>query len=251
MATEREQRNWMAIAKEAALLAGRFLERNRESNIEISEESMRDIKITADFEAERIILAYLKDKSNFSILSEENGLFVGSDQRFIWIIDPLDGSLNYMRGIPLCCVSIGLWQDKSPVLGIVYEFMRSELFSGIVGKGAWLNDNPIKISSVDKRERAILCTGFPANTNFSSENINRFVDEVRSYRKIRLLGSAALSIVYVASGRADAYYEKDIMFWDIAGAIPVLMGAGGKTEMENASKIHSYHTYVSNGYLQA
>jgi len=241
--------DWLTTAKKAALLAGAFLKKRKQSSVKVNAESVHDVKIAADLEAEDIILDYLKKRSNFSILSEENGLFVGKRRQYTWIVDPLDGSLNYLRGIPLSCVSIGLWQGESPVLGVVYEFNRSELFSGIVGKGAWLNNRPLKVSATAQKQKAVLCTGFPVNTDFSPGNIRAFAEDIRSYKKIRLLGSAAISIAYVASGRADAYHEKDIMFWDVAGGIPILLGAGGKLNMKKASKPDSYHIYASNGRL--
>lgn len=239
----------VSAAKEAVLLAGASILKHGRFNKKINTESMRDIKIAADFESEQIIIDYLKEKTNFSILSEEQGLVLGDEQHLTWIVDPLDGSLNYARGIPFSCVSIGLWQGESPLLGVVYEFRRSELFWGIVEKGAWLNDSPLKLSSIRQKEKAVLCTGFPANTDFSEEGIRRFIENIRSYKKVRLLGSAALSIVYVACGRTDAYYEQDIMLWDVAGAIPILLGAKGKLRMRKAAEMHSYHIYVSNGYF--
>lgn len=242
-------REWLSIAKEAALLAGAFLSGNRGPNLGVKKESGRDVKLTADIESEKIILNYLKEKSDFSILSEESGLIKRSRQELKWVVDPLDGTFNYMRGIPLCCISIGLWQADNPVLGVVYEFNRSELFSGIAKKGAWLNDSPISASGIIKKERAVLCTGFPVNTEFSKKNIQIFVENVSSYKKIRLLGSAALSIAYVASGRVDVYQERDIMLWDVGGAIPILLGAGGKLNMNKAPKIYSYHIFACNGLM--
>ncbi|MCQ9207385.1 MAG: inositol monophosphatase, partial [Omnitrophica bacterium] len=227
IASETKTTAWLSVAKKAALLAGEFLRKKDPANVEISVESRRDIKIAADCRSERIILDCLKENSDFSILSEEQGLIPEKEKDFIWVVDPLDGTFNYMRGIPLCAVSIGLWKGDTPVLGVVYDFGRSELFSGISEKGGWLNDRALKVSDTSDKKRAVLCTGFPVNTDFSAGNMEAFSDNARSHKKMRLLGSAALSICYVASGRADAYSERDIMFWDIAGGIPILLGAGG------------------------
>ena len=240
---------WLSVAKEAAVLAGAFLLERKGSNMKINKEVGRDIKIAADTESERIIIDYLKKNSDFSILSEESGFIKGDEEGFTWIVDPLDGSFNYMRGIPLCCVSIGLWQNKEPVLGAVYEFNHSELFSGIVGKGAWLNALPLKVSSISKKEKAVLCTGFPVNMEFSLENMQTFINNALSHKKTRLLGSAALSIAYVASGRTDIYQERDIMLWDIGGAIPILLAAGGKLDMKKSEKEYSYYISASNKCL--
>lgn len=247
MMSEKELDNWLKVAKEAALIAGRFLLKCKGSAQKVNIESGRDIKIEADLQSERLILDYLKKHSEFSILSEEKGLIVGGDKNFIWIVDPLDGSLNYLRGIPLSCVSIGLWYKENSLLGIVYDFNRSELFSGIAKKGGWLNKRPLKVSNIVRREKAVLFTGFPVNTDFTPEGIRAFVEQVHLYKKVRMLGSAALSIAYVASGRADIYQEKDIMLWDVAGAIPILLGAGGKLNMERATRLYSYDVFVSSG----
>lgn len=248
--SQEEKKKWLSIAKEAALLAGAFLLERSKLNMKVKSESGRDIKIVADTESERIILDYLKKNSDFSILSEETGLVKRARQDFTWVVDPLDGSFNYVRGIPLSCVSIGLWQSERPLLGVVYEFNRSELFTGIVGKGAWLNElRSLKVSNTAKKEKAVLCTGFPVNTEFSLQNIQAFTDGIFSYKKTRLLGSASLSIAYVACGRTDVYKEKDIMFWDIGGAVPVLLAAGGKVDMKKASKEYSYYVNASNGHF--
>ena len=237
---------WLEIAKKAALMAGDFLLQSQETTKDIRIESTRDIKINADIQSEEIIISHLKSQSDFSIISEEAGFLKGGDSESSWIIDPLDGSLNYLRGVPICCVSIGLWQGDIPVLGVVYDFNRQELFSGISNKKAWVNDQILKVSNTTQKEKAILCTGFPINTDFSSEGLLNFVNNIRSYKKVRLLGSAALSIAYVASGRTDVYEEKDIMIWDVAGAIPILLGAGGKIKKDKTSKSNSFHVIASN-----
>ncbi len=249
VASENEIRDWLSIAKEAVLLAGGFLFRHHQSNIKVNTETGRDVKLVADVKSERIILNYLKARSRFSILSEENGLLVGKKQGFMWIVDPLDGSLNYLRGVPFCCVSIGLWKDSAPVLGAIYDFNRKETFSGIAGKAAWLNGRRIRVSGVCKKDKAVLCTGFPVNAEFSSKRILSFINDICSYKKVRLLGSAALSIAYVASGRADVYYENNIMLWDVAGGIAIASGAGGRFSVENTSKGHLYNVCVSNGHM--
>lgn len=248
-ASEKDMKKWLSIAKEAALSAGTFLLKRDKLNMKVRKEVGRDIKIAADTESERIILDYLEKSSGFSVLSEETGLIKRANQDFTWIVDPLDGSFNYMRGVPLSCVSIGLWQGERPLLGVVYEFNRLELFTGIAGKAAWLNDSRLRVSDAEEKGKAVLCTGFPVNTEFSLRNIQDFTDDIRSYKKTRLLGSAALSIAYVASGRADVYKEKDIMLWDIGGAVPVLLGAGGKVDMKKASKKDSFYVYASNGLI--
>lgn len=247
--TEKKLMGWLSVAKKAALLAGSFLVKNSHSDKKINVETGKDIKINSDVESEKIIIDYLKKKSEFSILSEEKGLTEGKVRDIKWVVDPLDGTMNYFKSIPFCCVSIGLWRNDEPLLGVVYDFNGFETFSGIVKKAAWNNDKKITVSATNKKQKAVLCTGFPVNTDFSKSGIKQFIVNAASYKKIRLLGSAALSIAYVASGRFDAYDEKDIMFWDIAGAIPILLAAGGKVNMAKAAKEYSYNVYAYNGYF--
>lgn len=239
----------LSIAKESALLAGEFLLSDIQANRKILKEFAHDVKIEADIRSERMIIDRLMEKSDFSILSEEKGMIERDIKDYLWIIDPVDGSLNYARGIPLCCVSIGLWQGEKPILGVVYDFNRAELFSGIADNGAWLNEERIHVSATNTKQNAVLFTGFPKQTDFSSQGISDFVGCIQSYRKVRLLGSAALSMAYVACGRADAYHEKDIMFWDIAGGVPLVLAAGGKVQIEKTSEANCLNVHITNGRI--
>jgi len=241
---------YLIIAKEVALLAGDYLSVHRE-NISIQSQYGKDIKISVDREAECLILDALRDKTDFTILSEEKGFVKGTSESddLRWIIDPLDGSLNFLRRIPSCCVSIGLWSRSSPMLGVIYDFNREELFTGIAETGAWLNGNSIKVSKISTENEAILFTGFPANTDYSSYALREYIDQVRIFKKIRLIGSAALSLAYVAVGRGDAYFERDIMLWDIAAGLAILSGAGGKYSIKGTSRSNAYEVYATNGFL--
>lgn len=242
---------WLLIAQEAALAAGALFFKPDLELATIDSEVGRDIKTRADRESERIIINYLRERSGFSILSEESGVLEGKDKRFTWIVDPLDGSLNYIRGIPLCCISIALWEGESPLLGVLYDFNRSELFTGITGKGAWLNGTKIEVSSVSKKQSAVLCTGFPVSTDFSPEILMTFVQYVRQYKKVRLLGTAALSLAYVATGRAEVYMENDIKIWDVAAGIALVKAAGGIVEFRSTAQGNTYNVKATNHVLAA
>lgn len=267
------KKKYLAIAKEAALTAGKFLADYKKANLKIVESRGKDIKISADKEAEKIIIDILKEKSDFPMLSEERGLIEGTKESGLrWIVDPLDGSLNFFRGVPISCVSIGLWDREKPALGVVYDFNRGELFEGMVGKeacphtkreqgiegaevnevdsrygvGAWLNGKRISVSKIKNKKEAVITTGFPVRTSFSQKAIENYIKYVRAFKKVRLLGSAALSLAYVASARVDAYYEKDIMVWDIAAGLAVLSGAGGKYTMKKTNIKNAYIIKASN-----
>lgn len=239
--------NLLNVAKQASLKAGEFLLEEGHSMLSVDLETRWDIKIAADKASERIILDYLKSKTDFSILSEETGMFKNQDSEYLWIVDPLDGTFNYVHGIPFCCISIGLWKNSKPVLGVVYDFNRKEIFAGIVGTGAWLNEKQIKVSFEENQKKAVLCTGFPVNSDFSTDNLVEFAKKIQSYKKIRMFGSAALSLAYVACGRVDAYQEDNIMFWDVAGGIALAKAAGGKIDYKVTHKQNCLNVFVSNG----
>ena len=245
--------DWLRLAADAARVAGDHLARNRADAARVSAESHRDVKLSADVEAEDRIIAALRAGSPFPILSEERGRIAAEDRHgsLRWIVDPLDGSLNYLRGIPFCCVAIGLWDADRPLLGVVYDFWRNELFTGVVGEGAWRNETAIHVASTAACERAVLSTGFPAATDFSSDALTDFVERVRAYRKVRLLGSAALSLAYVASGLVDAYVERDIKLWDVAAGLAIVRAAGGRAVWKPTAGEHTLTVYAGAPALPA
>lgn len=199
--------------------------------------SGKDIKIKADQNLHFLIKKQLQRKSSYAIISEEDSFpnFDQSEKSMRWIIDPLDGSLNFHRQIPLCCVSIGLWEGMNPILGVIYDFMRKEMFIGAVGHGAWLNGKPLRVSPTSRKSDAILCTGFSVYGDFSKDSLVHLASKIRAYKRVRLLGSAALSLAYVACGRADVYEEKSIALWDVAAGAALVRSAGGKVLLQVAT----------------
>jgi myo-inositol-1(or 4)-monophosphatase len=223
-------------ARCAALEAGRLLKDMRAQWNTVTDNARRDIKLRADREAETIILDLLRRHTPHPILSEEAGAVGESftSDALHWIVDPLDGTANYSRGVPLAVVSIALWNGQVPVYGVIYDFWRNEIFQGGRDAGAFLNEYPIHVSAETDPAQAILATGFPANRDFGAEPLQRFLTSIQSFRKIRLFGSAALSLAYVACGRVDAYSEEDIMLWDIAAGAAIVEGAGGHVAIEHS-----------------
>jgi myo-inositol-1(or 4)-monophosphatase len=235
------------LAERAARCAGVLLKSAAAGLYNVDRDMSHDLKLQADREAETLILDMLRRESMLPILSEEAGSISGSESSLRWIVDPLDGTINFSRGIPASCVSIGLWDGGSPLLGIIHDFNRDETFRGLVGKGAWLNGSPVQVSDIEQKQKAILFTGFPARADLSDAALKVFMANVRDYRKVRWIGSAALSLAYVACGRGDVYAEKGIMIWDIAGALPVLAAAGGQYRMEPHGV--AYDILATNGRL--
>lgn len=239
------------LAQNTAENAFRIIEKDINKYRKVEEDLERDVKILADKKLESFIIKQLLEKSQYPVLSEEAGLLEGRDKNndYRWIVDPLDGSFNFSHGIPINCISIALWKGMEPLLGVVYDFNHHETFSGLVGEGAWLRKNPIMTSEITEKSKAVLCTGFPVSTDFSKKSLLDFIEAIREYKKIRLLGSAALSLAYVACGRADVYLENDIKIWDVAAGIALVKAAGGKVQYSSTGKENIFRVKASNQYL--
>jgi len=220
----------LELAKKAAIHAARLL-RDKDS-CKIDSEVGKDIKLSSDKNSERIIIDILAE-SPYSILSEEQGLIKRESSDYIWIIDPLDGSANYWRGLEeLSCISIALWKEDEPVFGLVYRFNEEDMYIGIVGEGAFKNEGSIYTSDVEVVEKAILATGFPVNRDYSSASLEKYIRQVQQFKKIRMLGTAATMGTLVAEGCFDVYVEEEIMLWDIAAAAALVKAAGGDIEIK-------------------
>ena len=231
---EMNRKNMLASAVQAAQQAGNLLAEFDRDDVETA--IGKDIKHKADKAAEAVIIEQLRSY-DIPILSEEKGESESfSAEGLFWIVDPLDGTMNYSRSNPFSCVSIALWDGKQPVLGVIYDFNRDELFSGIVGEGAWVNGSEMSVSNTKEKAQAILATGFPSYREFSDESLREFIEQVQMYKKIRMFGAAALSLAYVACGRVDVYIESDIMLWDVAAGLALVCAAGGTYQLENSSR---------------
>lgn len=219
------------LAEATALLAGRQLREHQSQWAKIVVEEDRDIKVAADKFAEDLILSQLKSNTPYSILTEETGWHSGTNGETIWIVDPLDGSFNYSHNIPFCGVAIALVEKGEPRLGVIYDFNHDESFSGIVGEGAWLNTEPMQVSNIQNTQAGVLNTGFPARANYPKA-IAEMLENGQKFRKVRMLGSAAISLAYVAAGRSEAYHEQGTMFWDVAAGCALVKAAGGQYQLQ-------------------
>ncbi len=241
----------LSLAQSAAKNAVQSIERDIINYQKVEQDLERDVKVLADRKLNSLIVERLSEESQYPVLSEEAEFLSGNNKNndYCWIVDPLDGSFNFSRGIPINCISIALWKGTNPCLGVVYDFNHDETFSGLIGQGAWLNGNSIKISETKDKSKAVLCTGFPVSTDFSKKSLLDFIEDIREYKKVRLLGSAALSLAYVACGRADIYAENDIKIWDVAAGIALVKAAGGVVKYSSTGKENIFRVKVSNLYL--
>jgi myo-inositol-1(or 4)-monophosphatase len=205
----------------------------------------RDSKLRGDRELHEWFLRQL-DATPHPVLSEEGDpMWRGESGGAMWILDPIDGSVNFSRGIPLSVISLALWRGAEPVLGAIYDFHRDELYWGGPDISAHLGEQPIRVSTIEEPSDAVLCTGFPTGTDFDASALGAFVARIQVFKKVRLLGSAALSLAFVASGRADAYEERDIAIWDVAAGLAIVAGAGGQITIERSVAPNRHRVLVA------
>lgn len=239
----------LLIAKKAAKKAGNFLIKNKNILNKTISSNNKDIKLQADITAENLIIGIISKESSIPILAEESGISSNSMSDTFWVVDPLDGTANYSRGIPLCCISIALIKNLKPVLGVIYDFNNNHLYEGSVLTKALLNGKEISVSNIEQPHKGILITGLPNKTDFSDNTLLTMVKDFQDWRKVRMIGSAAMASVYVASGKADLYKEKKTYLWDIAAGAAIVNAAGGVALIENQNENFQVDVYFSNSHL--
>lgn len=241
----------LALAKATAVRAGCRLERAGLEDFSFSEELPREMKSLADTVLEDEVLAALSG-TGLEILSEECGLIPGTQPGgFRFIVDPLDGTFNFVRKLGPCAVSIALWQGDKPVFGVLFDIVSKTLCWGGRGLGAWRDEKEIRVSRIGDISRAAVCTGFPVRFDLSADEAwGRFRDRVSPFAKVRMFGSASMSLACVADGRAEAYFEENIMLWDIAAGIAIVEGAGGRVRWREKSGSPALDVHADNGLLE-
>ena len=199
-------------------------------NLQVSIKGPGDYVSASDKKVEKILIEELqKARPHYSILSEEIGEINNSDESFKWIIDPIDGTNNFLHGIPHFAISIGLEHNKEIICGIIYDPIKDEMFTAEKGKGSYVNNHRMRVSSRSKLKDCIIFTGGPkygsTNKELSMKEYNKFSSKV--IIPIRKLGSGALDMAYVAAGRCDGMWSRNLNYWDIAAGIIIVKEAGG------------------------
>ena len=209
----------------------------------------KDIKTVADHRADQAIRETLG--SSFPIISEESEhpIHEHLPPEGCWIVDPLDGTLNFTRGFPIVGVSIAFWQDGEPKAGVVLDLFQKKTYHGIAGVGAWCNEQPIQVSEVSEIADAVIATGFPSGRRYDSESLLATVEKVKRYKKVRMLGCASMMITMVAAGIFDAYQEEDIYLWDVAGALALVKASGGTYRMSKGTGPWKFNVTATNGII--
>lgn len=218
---------YLRAALPVAREAGKLLADNLGGTRTVELKGAINLVTEMDRRAEELIVnAIAREFPDFAIVAEE-----GSDKPaqsgYAWYIDPLDGTTNYAHGLPVFCVSMGLWKGNQPVCGIVYHPMAGEMFTAVSGSGAFLGEQRLSVSSTDQLGHAILATGFPYDIRDSEfDNLDHFARFAKTARAIRRMGAAALDLAWTAAGRFDGFWEMKLSPWDFAAATILCVEAG-------------------------
>ncbi len=249
----------LRIAESAARAAGKLMRENLRATKKINQSTQHDIKLELDVRCQKTIEQILRKAfPEISILGEE-GITGDPQAQHRWVVDPIDGTVNFTYGIPHACVSIALQSrfgttgteaDYQSVVGVVYDPFCNELWTAIRGRAALLNGTRIRVSTRSAMNEAIVALGFAKKKFTLDKMLPAFNDLVYRVRKVRIMGAAALSIVYVASGRMDAYTEFGLRLWDIAAGGLILECAGGEFFHEPVPGDYTYRLIATNGRLR-
>ena len=237
-------------AMRAAREAGRLLLEAAHGEIQVDRLERRDIKLAVDRRAEEAIIAVLRERfPEHAILSEECGR-VGGDSEYLWIVDPLDGTYNYFRGIPLWCTSIALRKGDEYLVGVIYDPVRDELFRAEKGRGAFLDERPIRISRTAELSASVINFGLGHKGGSIRATMRAVSQLALKIGRTRQLGSAAIHLAYVASGRAEGFLQFGIKLWDLAAGVALIREAGGSAEVRQNPE-GSLDVVASNGIIHA
>lgn len=238
-------------SKKIALSAGDYVLSNFGKVKSIEFKGERNLVTEVDKKSEEMIRSFLvKAYPDFDFIGEEFGGEASSE--YYWLVDPIDGTNNFSHNFPVFCISIALLKDKIPLLGVIYDPTRKELFWATAKEGAYLNNKRILVSKIDKIKQALVATGFYYDFKDQSDtNIEHFFNFIYHVQGIRRCGAAALDLAYVASGRLDGFWELGLNPWDTAAGILLVEEAGGRVTRRDGEKFNPFcsNIVVSNELL--
>ena len=232
---------YLDAAAQAARSAGELLRQHFGAPLDVNAFEAHDIKLDLDVRSQDLITRLLLDRFPTHSIYGEEGIAGNQESEFQWIVDPIDGTVNYFYSIPHFCISIALRERGEIIVGVIYDPMRDELWQAERGGVATLNGAPIAVSARAKLSDAIVSVGFSKTKTTINAGLPLLEKYVTRARKCRLMGSAALDLAYVSCGRLDAYIEQSVSLWDVAAGKLLVECAGGKFEMtpreDNPDKI--------------
>lgn len=243
------------VATEAATAAGTLLKTYCGKLVDVQEKRPGDLVTEADRASEELVLGIIERHfPEDAILAEESGALGNASSSYRWAIDPLDGTTNFAHGYPMSSVSIGLLRDDVPVLGVVYDCFRGELFRAAAGMGATRDRLPMHVSKAASLDRSLLVTGFAYDRRETDDNnYAEFCHFTHLTQGVRRGGSAAIDLAYVAAGRLDGYWERGLSLWDITAGIVLVREAGGLVTAYDGSplQLETGRLLATNGRIHA
>ena len=242
--------------KEIIKEAGKILHEGYYSNKDVTFKAKKDLVTKYDVGVENFLKEKFSEEfTDFNIIAEESD---NSNIEFkdSIIIDPIDGTTNFVNGVPHTAISVGVYKDKKPFIGIVYNPILDEMYEAQIGQGAFLNGKQIKVSDENDFQKALMATGFPYSSGTNSDDLNDVIEKIKTIlpkcQDIRRLGSAAIDLCMVARGTYEGYYEMNLKAWDVSAGIIILNEAGGKVSTLNGSDYRLFedkYIVATNGYI--
>ena len=222
-------------------------------NLQVSSKGPGDFVTSADKRTEKILIEELqKAHPEYGIITEETGIINKSNTKNRWIIDPIDGTFNFMNGIPQFAISVGYEEESEIKCGVIFNPILNEMFCAEKGNGAYLNNSRIRVSKKNKIKDALIVTGGPKGSSKIKEKIfSEYINVSNNVSNVRKFGSAALDMSYVACGRFDGYWQRELNYWDIAAGIIILKEAGGFVdffEQDNSAPLKK-NILASNSFI--
>jgi len=243
-------KQYLDAAENAARAAGQLLRENFQRPRRVKALAPHDIKLEIDVQAQELIGKLLLDQFPAHALYGEEGIAGDQSSDHQWIVDPLDGTVNYFYGIPHFCVSIALRLQREMVVGVIFDPIRNEMWTGQRGDVSKLNGAPIHVSDRAELAEAVISIGLAKTGETINTNFPLLQQMIHRVRKCRVLGSAALDLAYVACGRLDAYIETGISLWDIAAGSLLVENAGGTVDLRPRENMkEKYSIAALNGLI--
>jgi myo-inositol-1(or 4)-monophosphatase len=243
-------KHYLDAAEKAACAAGKFLRENFRQPQRVNAVTAHDVKLEIDIQAQELITKLLLKEFPGHALYGEEGIVGDQSSEHQWVVDPLDGTVNYFYGIPHFCVSVALRVRSEIMVGVICDPIRDEIWTGQKGEVPKLNGQPFHVSGRADLAEAVISVGLAKTGETINANFPLLQDMIHRVRKCRVLGSAALDMAYVACGRFDAYIEQGISLWDIAAGWLLVENAGGTVELRPREGMkEKYSIVASNGVI--